>query len=111
MGELADRLRSANVLTATFILLSIAEEPTHGYMLMEKLKDLGLNAGPIYRELRKLEEAGLVESAWDQATRGPMKRSYSITPAGRAELLELANAAAEVQSLMEQFVRRWGMTV
>ena len=46
-------------LLAPCLLLLLAEAPGHGYELMERLKPLGFDwggPGPIYRELRALEE-------------------------------------------------------
>lgn len=49
------------------LLLLLAESPGHGYELMERLRPLGFDwggPGPVYRDLRSLEDAGLVTSNW-----------------------------------------------
>ncbi len=73
-------------LLAPCLLLLLAESPGHGYELMERLKPLGFDwngPGPIYRELRALEAANLVTSAWSAPKAGPVPRVYELTPAGR----------------------------
>src|SRR5690606_41152521 len=40
----------------------------------------------IYRELRRLEETGMVRSHWIEQSDKPNKRVYSITPEGEREL-------------------------
>lgn len=48
-------------LLAPSLLLLLAEAPGHGYELMDRLRPLGFDwggPGPIYRELRTLEDAG-----------------------------------------------------
>ncbi|MDI3533831.1 MAG: PadR family transcriptional regulator, regulatory protein PadR [Thermosediminibacterales bacterium] len=69
------------------MLLLLYEKPTHGYELMEKLRDFGFengnpDPGAVYRNLRKMEEEGLVESKWETEGTGPAKRLYSVTPEG-----------------------------
>ena len=64
-------------LLAPCLLLLLAEAPGHGYELMERLKPLGFDwggPGPIYRELRALENSGLVASAWSAPRAGPVPR-------------------------------------
>jgi len=76
-------------LVAPSLLLLLAESPGHGYELMERLRPLGFDwggPGPIYRELRSLEDAGLIASEWFVGQRGPGRRVYEITPSGRQSL-------------------------
>jgi DNA-binding PadR family transcriptional regulator len=50
--------------------------------------------GQIYPELRRLEEAGLIEGE-DDPTGGRQRRAYSLTPAGEAALDEWLRSDAE----------------
>ncbi len=73
------------------ILLLLAEERSHGYGLQERVKRLmpqwELSVGSLYRELRSLDAEGLVASVWEPSqTRGPARRVYEITDAGRKAL-------------------------
>lgn len=72
------------------MLLLLHEKPAHGYGLMESLKEFGFEDGAdpglVYRNLRKMEEEGLVESEWETEGAGPAKRLYKVTARG-VELL------------------------
>jgi len=69
-----------------WLLLLLAQQPAHGYQLLERLGQnpdtQSIDPGFLYRTLRQFEEEGLVESSWDMAGSGPAKRVYRITPDG-----------------------------
>ena len=91
------------------LLLLLAEAPGHGYELMERLKPLGFDwggPGPIYRELRALENSGLVASAWSAPRAGPVPRVYELTPEGRKALDRCAANVVELTALLNQFLSR-----
>lgn len=97
-------------LLAPCILLLLAEAPGHGYELMERLKPLGFDwngPGPIYRELRGLEAANLVTSAWSAPKAGPVPRVYELTPAGQAALERSAAGITDLQGLISQYLARF----
>lgn len=96
-------------LLAPSLLLLLAESPGHGYELMERLKPLGFDwggPGPIYRELRALENAGLVASAWSAPRAGPVPRVYELTDEGRKSLDRCASNMVELSSLLSQYLGR-----
>lgn len=106
MDEIVEQLRLPNVLVGPFLLLLLAESPGHGYELVERLKDVGFTdgrAGSLYRELRHLEDEGLVTSHWEASqTRGPARRVYALTTAGRRSLRAcIAGAEGLTQTLAE----------
>ncbi|MCI0476527.1 MAG: helix-turn-helix transcriptional regulator [Anaerolineales bacterium] len=73
------------------LLLLLAKQATHGYDLMDALRSTeGLenlaDPGMLYRTLRQFEEEGLVSSTWDTPARGPARRVYQLTAAGREYL-------------------------
>ena len=83
------------------LLLLLHESPAHGYELRERLRPLGFSRddpGRLYRALRTLEEADLVQSAWQSSSGGPDRRTYELTRAGEERLRE---AAAELQAMHE----------
>lgn len=97
-------------LLAPSILLLLAEAPGHGYELMERLKPLGFDwngPGPIYRELRALEAANLVTSAWSAPKAGPVPRVYELTDAGRQALERSAAGITDLQGLIAQYLARY----
>ena len=72
------------------ILTLLAQGPTHGYELLERLPalvgDERVDVGNVYRALRALEEEGLVSSEWRADLPGPAKRTYTLTGEGRVVL-------------------------
>ena len=92
------------------LLLLVGEDPAHGYGLVERLGRLGVpprRANTLYRELHDLEANGLIESSWDASqTRGPPRRIYRLTAAGKCELDAIMPAVASVgHALMEAVAR------
>ena len=88
------------------LLLHLREWNTHGYELMEKLTQFGINSldhGNFYRLLRQLEKDSLVTSVWDTTSGGPAKRIYSITESGEQYLDIWANSLSEYQKMLNQF--------
>ncbi|WP_322044574.1 PadR family transcriptional regulator [Paraburkholderia sp. J67] len=59
----------------------------------------------IYRELARLEEAGLIESLPEASTRG-RKRAYRVLPAGRDELRAWIPQEDEPAALRDEFMVR-----
>lgn len=77
---------------ATMVLAVLAGGPAHGYGIAADLKrrsddQLEVLEGSLYPALHRLEEAGWVESEWE-TNEGRRRRSYSLTAAGKHELLE-----------------------
>jgi transcriptional regulator len=73
------------------LLLSVlGEEPTHGYGLVEGLRErshgaFDLAEGTVYPALYRLERQGLVESNWQEG-RTRRRRVYRLTRKGVTEL-------------------------
>lgn len=91
------------------LMLLLAEEPSHGYDLLEKVNELGLDradAGGLYRTLRAMEQEELVESWWEPSEAGPPRRSYSLTEDGRDWLHVEAGELREVVHLLEEYLAR-----
>ena len=84
------------------ILLLLSEAPSHGYQLIDPLKLFGFDwsgPGSIYQELRKLDNAGLVRSTWEQG-RGPARRVYEPTEAGRRALAAYVSDVAQLAEFL-----------
>jgi len=75
------------------LLLSIlANGPTHGYAVIESLRQrsggaFDLPEGTIYPALHRLEKQELLRSNWTDAS-GRRKRIYTLTPKGRQALVQ-----------------------
>ncbi len=109
MDETDEHLRHPNVLVGPLLLLLLAEEPGHGYDLIERLRSSGFEnrAGSLYRELRRLEDAGLVTSFWEASqTRGPARRVYELTIEGRRALRACAESAEDLNRTLADYVER-----
>jgi PadR family transcriptional regulator len=93
------------------LLLLLRERPLHGYELLERIPELGLEGrvdiGNLYRLLRALEDEGLVSSEWSAGLPGPAKRTYELTEAGRRLLDRWAEALQRAQGTITSFLERY----
>ncbi|MBD3108302.1 poly-beta-hydroxybutyrate-responsive repressor [Bacillus sp. AGMB 02131] len=88
------------------MLLHLREWSSHGYELMEKITEFGVESvdqGNFYRLLRQLEKDALVTSEWNVSSGGPAKRIYSITEAGERYLETWAGSLSYYQKMLDQF--------
>ena len=88
------------------MLLHLRDWNSHGYELMEKIMQFGVESvdqGNFYRMLRQLEKDALVSSEWDVTSGGPAKRIYSITEAGEQYLEVWAGSLSHYQKMLDQF--------
>jgi PadR family transcriptional regulator len=102
---LAPELRRRDVLPL-LVLHYIAEGPTYGNQLMERISALGagvvsINPNTMYPLLRQLEARGLIEGKWEHPERRS-RRYYSITPEGRKEYKRLHG---ELRPLLDSIAR------
>lgn len=100
---------------AFHILLALLEGPRHGYALMRDLAELSagkvvLLPGALYRRLQQLLDDGLLEEidgAGSSSASGGRKRTFAVTPFGRAvaeaeaRRLEELVEAARAQDLLK----------
>ena len=87
-------------LVPLLVLHLMRDEPVYGNRLMMEIEELtegvlSVNPNTIYPLLRRLEEKGMIEGAWEHPDRRT-RRFYSITPDGRAELERLRGGLEEV---------------
>ena len=74
------------------ILSLVAEEPRHGYQIDQVIRERGMREwaevafSSIYFVLKKLEREELIEGSLEEAERGPARKVYHTTEAGRAAL-------------------------
>lgn len=97
------------------LLLLLQERPRHGYELAHELTALlgdetSLDFGNLYRLLRGLEAEGFVTSAWRPQATGPPRRTYELTPTGRALLAQWVDALGRTQTGIAAFLRRYQQT-
>jgi PadR family transcriptional regulator PadR len=86
-GGTLDKLLQPAILTA------LAQGDLHGYRIVRQVAALPIFKGRppdvsgVYRSLRLMESRKLVVASWNMSERGPAKRLYRLTPAGRQCLL------------------------
>jgi PadR family transcriptional regulator PadR len=95
-----------------FTLLQLTAGPAHGYSLLGQLNGLGVSAedvdvGQVYRTLRELEMAGLVQSRWQTPEVGAARRQYELTADGLAVLDGWAEVMRERGRLIGEFLDRY----
>lgn len=92
------------------LLLLLAEEPAHGYALLERLRPFGFEISDpamVYKLLRQLEREGLAASEWDTSTsRGPARRVYALTPDGIDLLDAWAQTLRQSRAVLDLFLTR-----
>ena len=90
-GRGRGRFRRVARMLEPALLLLLHRAPAHGYTLLERLGEFGLeevNPSVVYRALREMESRDWVSSTWDdERTQGPPRRVYSLTALGD-EVLE-----------------------
>ncbi|RNC29363.1 MAG: hypothetical protein AWM53_00716 [Candidatus Dichloromethanomonas elyunquensis] len=70
------------------ILIILAKQKLHGYLIVQELENRNLLHGEkadtagIYRTLATLENKGRVQFEWDLQGTGPAKKTYKITESG-----------------------------
>ncbi len=74
--------------TTCYTMLCLAEEPLHGYALMQKVSEISqgtvsLGAGTLYTILSTLEKEALIE----MVSEADRRKTYALTRKGRQVLL------------------------
>ena len=89
---------------AYLVLLALAEEPRHGYGIVQAVKALSddkvrLSAGTLYGILDRLVEAGYAEASGEVVVDGRLRRYYRLTPDGYAALAAETARLTDLASL------------
>ncbi|UCD29730.1 MAG: helix-turn-helix transcriptional regulator, partial [Planctomycetota bacterium] len=77
--------------TETLVLAALAEKPSHGYELVERLRSRSegifkFGEGTLYPLLYKLEARKLIQGDWQAGSGQRKRRVYRLTPRGRKQL-------------------------
>ncbi|WP_219415762.1 helix-turn-helix transcriptional regulator [Pseudonocardia nigra] len=92
------------------LLLLIAEQPSHGYDLLERLGEIGYQRaepGGLYRTLRLMEQEGLIQSDWGTSQVGPRRRTYWLSADGLDWLHAWAGSMRYTQRVLDGFLSRY----
>ena len=71
------------------VLAILAESPAYGYEITSKLRELGFDGiaeGTVYALLVRIERKGLLVAVKHPSEKGPPRKVYSLSPAGRSAL-------------------------
>jgi PadR family transcriptional regulator, regulatory protein PadR len=92
------------------LLLLLAEGPSHGYELLERVRRLGLRGAEpsgLYRSLRAMEREELVTSCWQMSQAGPPRRTYLLNDAGHQALRASVSSLWELHGLLATLLDRY----
>jgi DNA-binding PadR family transcriptional regulator len=102
--------KSMSNLTAPWILLILFNHAgTHGYEIKKIIQgymeglEIGINITGLYRHLNMLEQRGMLSSEWDIQDKGPAKRKYFLTEAGRECLWRWMQTLSTQAALIGRF--------
>jgi PadR family transcriptional regulator PadR len=91
-----------------WILLLLAEKPSHGYELLERLHtgspETPTDTALLYRTLRQMEADGLVSSGWETGGNGPARRLYTMTGEGVICLHAWALNLRRTRERLDEFI-------
>ena len=83
--------------------------PQHGYGIAQRLQQvsedvLQLNQGTLYPALLRLEQRGWIASKWGTSDNNRRARFYSLTRAGRRQLLREADDWHRIAGIMARLL-------
>ena len=93
------------------ILQILSLEPAHGYGMAQRLEQISrsavqVNQGSLYPALHRLEQKRWLRAEWRESETGREARFYSLTAAGRQQLVvekeSWAKLAAAVQLIFRE---------
>jgi PadR family transcriptional regulator, regulatory protein PadR len=112
-----NRDAKADVLQGTLDLMVLQTlatlGPLHGYALAGRLDQvsrgaLQINMGTLYPGLMRLEQRGFVRGTWGVTENNRKARFYSITPAGRRQLVAEKAEWDRMSSIIHRLLRGEG---
>jgi PadR family transcriptional regulator PadR len=110
-------LKRSEVLQGTLDLMILktldAMGPLHGYGIARRIEQvsedvLQLNEGTVYTSLLRLQQQGWISSAWGASENNRRARFYSITKAGRKQLLEETENWERISGVIARVLRTGG---
>jgi transcriptional regulator len=89
MGEKSDLLQGTLDL---LVLKTLALEPMHGFGISKRIQQISddvlqVTQGSLYPALLRLQQNGWIRSEWGASEKNRRAKYYSLTPAGRKQLV------------------------
>lgn len=99
-------------LICDLLLILIAEKPSYGYELSNRLCEMGITIpegigqkGRVYRALSDLEKKGEIEYDWD-TTSSPPRKIYKITKKGKERMNHFITEIEEQIIVFKNFIKK-----
>jgi PadR family transcriptional regulator, regulatory protein PadR len=97
--------------TSLIVLQLLNERDMYGYELVKELDKrsehhLQVKEGTLYPALHKLEKQEYIECYWQEQPKGPARKYYRITQAGKDVLKAKMKEWKEFVRVMNQVIRR-----
>ena len=97
--------------TSLLLLQLLEERDMYGYELVKELEkrsgnEFSVKEGTLYPALHKLEKQEYIECYWQEQEKGPARKYYRMTEAGREMLLEKTNEWNNFVSVMNKLMGR-----
>ncbi|HEY7422262.1 MAG TPA: PadR family transcriptional regulator [Gaiellaceae bacterium] len=89
------------------VLAVIAKGETYGYEILSTLESAGFDGvgdASVYGTLRRLEQAGNLESRLAASDSGPARKYYSVTDSGSEQLQTGTTTWARISDALEELV-------
>ncbi|PWA12056.1 PadR family transcriptional regulator [Pueribacillus theae] len=99
--------------TSLLLLQLLNERAMYGYELVKEMEKRSQNTlqvkeGTLYPALHKLEQQGYVEAYWEKKEKGPARKYYKLTSAGKKLLQEKTKEWMSFSNMMNQMLGRSG---
>ncbi|MGM0903901.1 MAG: PadR family transcriptional regulator [Bacillota bacterium] len=97
--------------TSLLLLQLLEERDMYGYELVKELEkrsgnEFSVKEGTLYPALHKLDKQEYIECYWQEQEKGPARKYYRITDAGKDMLLEKTNEWNNFVSVMNKLMGR-----
>jgi PadR family transcriptional regulator PadR len=97
--------------TSLLLLQLLEERDMYGYELVKELENRSQNEfsvkeGTLYPALHKLEKQEYIECYWKEQEKGPARKYYRITDAGKEMLVEKTREWNDFVSVMNKLMGR-----
>jgi PadR family transcriptional regulator PadR len=104
--------QSINRFVEPCLLLLLHHGDSHGYDLLERLKEFGfaedsVDSSVVYRYLRAMEDRGFATSTWDTEGGGPPRRVYQLTREGDQYLAWWISGLQETRNILDRFLQAY----